>query len=153
MCIYNTVPISVYLKTFGPRTKKSFSVYLQTLSNTQLLTYCESNAPTAKLTQETPYRPDFPEEPLFVKLKQPHSTMHRQWSIPGRIWPSDKGVIEGTTEEMADQLGKQPVNLVEAILTTGIIVGGVKRLDRDKFELDTSRLPLIATAHWANQDW
>jgi hypothetical protein len=69
--------------------------------------------------------------------------MYRQWSNLGSTWPSDKGVIDGTIEEIADQLGKQPVDLVEAILNTGIIVGGVKRLDGDKFELDTSRLPLI----------
>jgi hypothetical protein len=144
MCIHNTVPISVYLKTFWPQTKKFFSIYLQTLSNTQLLTYCESNAPTAKPTQEPPCRPDFPEA---------HSSMYRQWSIPGSTWPSDKGVIEGTTEEIADQLGKQPVDLVEAILNTGIIVGGVKMLDGDKFELDTSRLPLITATYWADQDW
>jgi hypothetical protein len=78
--------------------------------------------------------------------------MYRQWSIPATTWPSDKRVIEGTIEEIANQLGKQPVGLVEEILNTGIIVGGVKRLDGDKFELDTSRLPLIATIHWANRD-
>jgi hypothetical protein len=79
--------------------------------------------------------------------------VYRQWSIPASTWPSDKGVIEGTIEEIADQLGKRLVDLIEEISNTGIIVGGVKRLDGDKFELDTSRLPLIATIHWANRDW
>jgi len=79
--------------------------------------------------------------------------MDRQCSIPGSTWPSDKGAIEGTIEEIADQLDKQPVDLVEDILNTGIIVGGVKRLDGDKFEVHTSRLPLISTIHWANEDW